>query len=226
MKCKVNEKSFNCWSDETSNLCFGNCSGLYYFLNLQRQNNYLTEKPERLVDNENCYSGWRCNCVPLWHVLCNRFLRDKEINHSQQAWNTDLNLKSTVWFIMFSTDVDSEVDWVALCCRQLYEWVLMSREMKRAVREMTTTSRTHRLNSLLLLSALFTLHTWAGIQINLQCCHRMLNIHDEYFIFPAADWSAFVRRKISRSPERDISYVCPSLYCTVSTGCWLKCAQQ
>lgn len=95
----------------------------------------------------------------------------------------------------------SRVDWVASCCRQLHAWLFMSWKMKRAAREMTSASRTHRSDSLLLLSALFTLHTWAGIQINLQCCHKTLNTRDKYFISPAARWGAYARSKISGSPE-------------------------
>lgn len=62
-----------------------------------------------------------------------------------------------------------------LGCLRLTEmsYVVNSRvgeKMKRPVQEMTFASRIHRFHPLLLFSALFTLHTWAGRQIKLQCC--------------------------------------------------------
>lgn len=152
-----------------------------------------------------------------------RFVREKEINQSQQECTyifTILNLYLMLKHCM-NTNVCywcwlSGVDWDALCCRQLCGWVFMPWKMKRPVQEMTSASRIHRLDSLLLLSALFTLHTWAGIQINLQCCHRMLNtlvINILFFSLPAARWGGYVRSKISRSPETFPA--CVHVDCTV-----------
>lgn len=193
-------------------------------------------QPKQFIDGKTLEVQWSqkslqagrgCNCMPLWYVLCNKiFERRRNKSYSAGTKRTSKPEKHYMIHNAFNWCWLSEVDWVALCCRQLCEWVLMSWEMKRAAREMTAASRIHRLDSLLLLSALFTLHTWAGIQINLRWCHRMLNIRDEYFIFSAADWGAFARSKISNSPERDISSVCPSLYCIVSTSRWLKCTRQ
>lgn len=96
--------------------------------------------------------------------------------------------------------------------------------------EMAAACRIHRFDSLLLLSGLFTLHTWAGRQIHLQCCHRTLSINISFFLLLTEELMQGVKKENSiRSPETfacvRVCLCAPSWYSTRSTSLWLKWAR-
>lgn len=75
------------------------------------------------------------------------------------------------------------------------------------VHKLTSASRRHRLPFPFLLLALFTLYTWASMQVKLQ--HSVAWLQDEYIFSPAGCRGGYARsRKKNQHFSRDVSCAC------------------